>query len=69
MATNMDVIGVYGKIRNNVGHPMETELKKLQRFKSYDQIKIDTKIMAILLCILVHIFNELEGPLKMLGIG
>ena len=48
---------------------MKTELKKLQWFKSYDQIKIDTEIRAILLCILAQIFNELEGHLRMFGIG
>ena len=63
----MDVIGVYGKIRNNVGHPMETELKKLQRFKSYGQIKIFTEIRANFLCIFALSFNKLEGPLRMLG--
>ena len=48
---------------------MKTELKKLQWFKSYDQIKIDTEIRAILLCILAQILNELEGHLRMFGIG
>ena len=49
--------------------PMKTELKKLQQFKSYGQIKIDTEIRAILLSILAQIFHVLEGPLRMLGIG
>ena len=39
---------------------MKTELKKLQRLKSSGQIKVDTEIWAI--------FNELEGPIGMLGI-
>ena len=30
------------------------------------QIKINTEIRAILLCILVQIFNELKEPLRML---
>ena len=46
--------------------PMKTELKKLQRFKSYGQKKIYTEIRAIFLCILARNFNELEGPLRML---
>ena len=45
---------------------MKTELKKLQRFKSYGQIKIYTEIRAIFLCIMAQNFNELEGPLRML---
>ena len=45
---------------------MKTELKKLQRFKSYGQIKIYTEIRAIFLCILARNFNELEGPLRMI---
>ena len=45
---------------------MKTELKKLQRFKSYGQIKIYTEIRAIFLCILARNFNELGGPLRML---
>ena len=49
--------------------PMKTELKKLQRFKSYGQIKIGAEIRAIFLSILAQIFTELEGPLRMLGIG
>ena len=46
---------------------MKTELKKLQRFKSYGQIKIYTEIRAIFLCILAQNYHELEGPLRMLG--
>ena len=49
--------------------PMKTELKKQQRFKSYGQINIRIEIMAIFLCILAQIFNELEGPLRMLRIS
>ena len=45
---------------------MKTELKKLQRFKSYGQKKIYTEIRAIFLCILTQNFNQLEGPLKKL---
>ena len=47
---------------------MKTELKNLQGFKSYGQIKIDTEIRAILLSILAQIFHKLEGPLRMLRI-
>ena len=46
---------------------MKTELKKLQRFNRYGQIKFNTEIMGIFLCILAQIFNELEGPLRILG--
>ena len=46
---------------------MKTELKKLQRLKSYGQIKIHTEIRAYFLCIMAQNFNELEGPLSMLG--
>ena len=46
---------------------MKTELKKLQQFKSYGQIKIYTEIRAIFLCILAQNLNELLGPLRMLG--
>ena len=38
---------------------MKTELKKLHRFKSYCQIKINTEIRAIFLCILAQNFNPL----------
>ena len=48
---------------------MKTELKKLTLFKTYGQIKIDTEIRGIFLCILAQIFNELEGPLRILGIS
>ena len=48
---------------------MKTELKKQQRFKSYGQITIGIEIRAIFLCILAQIFNELEGPLRMLRIS
>ena len=55
-----------GNIRENaVTH--ETELKKLQQLKSYGQIKIFSKIRAIFFCILTQNFNELEGPLRMIG--
>jgi len=64
MATNLVVVGVYGKINNG----NEMELKKLKRYKSFGQIKIDIEIRAIFLCILAQIFNELEGLLRMLGI-
>ena len=47
---------------------MKIELKNLYQFQSYGQIKIDTEIRAIFHCILAQIFNELEGPLRMLGI-
>ena len=46
--------------------PMKTELKKLQRLKSYRQIKIYTEIRANFLCILAQNFNKLEGPLRVL---
>ena len=46
---------------------MKTELKKMQWFKSYSRIKIFTVIRAIFLSILTQNFNELEGPLRMLG--
>ena len=45
---------------------MKTELKKLYHVKSYGQIKIDIEIWAIFLSILAQIFNEPEGPLRML---
>ena len=47
---------------------MKTEWKNLPWFKSYGQFKIETEIRVIFLCILAQIFNELEGPLRMLGI-
>ena len=46
---------------------MKTELKKLQRFKSYGQFKIFTEIKANFLCNFPQNFKELEGPLRMLG--
>ena len=45
---------------------MKTELKKLQRLKSYGQIKIYTEIRANFLCISAQNSNEFEGPLRML---
>ena len=47
--------------------PMKMELKKLQRLKSYGQIKIYTEIRANFLCIMAQNFNKLEGPLRILG--
>ena len=45
----------------------ENGIEKLQRFKSYGQIKIFTEIRAKFLCNFPQNFNELEGPLRMLG--
>ena len=46
---------------------MKTELKKLQWLKSYGQIKIYTENRINFLCCMAQYFNELEGPLRMLG--
>ena len=46
---------------------IKTESKKLQRLKSYGQIKIYDEIMTYFPSILAQNFNELVGPLRMLG--
>ena len=46
-----------GKCRS----PMKTELKKLQRLKSYSQIKIYTEIRANFLCIMALKFQQAWG--------
>ena len=46
---------------------MKTELKKLQQFKSYGQIKIYDEIRTYFPSILAQNFNELVGHLRLLG--
>ena len=65
MATNMADIGVYAKNRENV---VKAELKNLHRFKSYDQSKNDSDIMAISFVFLPHFcqkWTALEEALPM----
>ena len=45
----------------------ENRIKKLQRIKSYGQIKIYDEIRTNFPSILAQNFNELVGPLRMLG--
>ena len=45
----------------------ENIIEKLQRLKSYGRIKIYTEIRANFLFIMAQHFNELEGPLRMVG--
>ena len=61
--------GCLWKHQEKCRSPMKAELKKRQRFKRYCQIKIGIENRAIFLCIFPQIFNELEGPLRMLRIS